>query len=288
MSGPGLPIDDSVFLGDQPACLYDGLVMHQRMKPFLHRFSYRVWALLADIDRLDEISRSSRLFSHNRFNLFSLYDRDHGAGNQTTLRAHIDRLLAEAGKAPPARVVLLCYPRVLGYTFNPIAVYYCLDHESKLCAMIYEVRNTFGDRHTYVAPVAGNESSVAGVRQERDKLFYVSPFLGFGLTYRFRCNAPGEALRFRILEVDQEGPVLAASFSAKRLELTSRTLMSLSLIVPLLGVKVMASIHWEAAKLWLKGARLVKRPKAPPPASLAHPLHYFDPEKPPTSTSHPL
>ena len=259
---------DNVFWSRAPAFLYDGTVMHQRMKPFTHRFSYKVWSLLADIDRLSELKKCSRFFSHNRFNIFAFFDKDFGPDDGSSLRTHIDRLLAEAKLAPPERIFLLCYPRVLGYTFNPIAVYYCFDAFGTLMAMVYEVRNTFGDKHSYVVPVIAQTNNPASLRQERGKLLYVSPFLGFGLTYRFRLSAPADRLLFRILEVDEGGPVLAASFSASQRKLTSRTLFSACLSAPLLGLKVMALIHWEALKLWVKGARLVTRPPAPPPASI--------------------
>lgn len=263
------------------ASLYDGTIMHQRMSPFRHRFTYRVWSLLADIDRLSELSRLSPLFSHNCFNLVSFHDRDHGAGDGSTLRAHVDRLLREAQMQPARKIFLLCYPRVLGYAFNPISVYYCFGDHGALTAMIYEVRNTFCEKHTYVAPIDIGQSPG---RQERRKLFFVSPFLGFGLTYRFRFDAPGERLRLRILEVDDSGPVLAASFHGERLHLTTTNLLRLSWAVPLLGIKVMTSIHWEALKLWIKGAGLVARPQAPPPASLGNPDRFFDPSRPPSQS----
>jgi DUF1365 family protein len=270
----------SVFAAPEAGFLYDGQVMHQRMRPFSHRFAYRVWSALLDIDRLDEALRPVRIMSRNRFNLVSFHDKDHGPSDGTSLRAHVDGLLAEAGVARPARVFLLCYPRVLGYAFNPISVYYAYGAGGALTALIYEVRNTFGEMHTYVAPVAPGEATPAGVRQERDKLFFVSPFLGFGLTYRFRLNDPADKLALRILEVDAEGhPVLAASFTGTRKPLTSAALLAASAAAPLLGMKVMAGIHWEALKLWIKGARLFPRPAPPPPASLANPARFLHPKQ---------
>jgi DUF1365 family protein len=253
---------------DAPAGLYPGQVMHARMKPRTHRFAYEVAALLIDLDRLDEADRISPLFAVGRRAAVSFRPTDHGAGDDD-LRAHVDGLLAKAGLPErAARVLLLCYPRWLGYAFNPLAVYYAYAGDGTLAAVIYEVRNTFGERHTYVARVENGELSEAGLRQERAKLFYVSPFLGQAMRYRFRLRPPGETLAVRILETDAEGPILSASFFGRREGLTSRNLARALLRMPLMTVKVMAAIHWEAARLWLKGIKFHARPAAPVPFSL--------------------
>ena len=253
---------------DAAAGLYPGQVMHARMKPRSHRFAYEVAALLIDLDRLDEAGRASPLFSVGRRGPVSFRPSDHGAGDGN-LRGHVDSLLARAGlQEPAARVLLLCYPRWLGYVFNPLSVYYAYGSDGDLVGVIYEVRNTFGERHTYVARVEDGELSEAGLRQERDKLFYVSPFLGQAMRYRFRLKPPGATVAVRILETDAQGPILAASFFGRREELTSRNLLRALLRMPLMTVKVMAAIHWEAARLWLKGIKFHARPPAPVPFSL--------------------
>jgi hypothetical protein len=268
----------------EAAAIYDGVVMHARLAPFTHRFAYRVWSLMIDLDRIDEACRVSRVLRHNRFGFVSLHDRDHGPRDGTPLRAHVDRLTGAAGLPRPARVSLLCYPRVLGFTFNPLAVYYCRDAAGALTALVYEVRNTFGEMHSYVCPVAPGEGSVAGVRQERDKLLFVSPFLDLDFRYRFRLNDPAARLTLRILEVARDGrPALAASFSARRLPLSARTLARVSATAPLLGLKVLGAIHWEALRLWVKGARLERRPAAPPPASVGSPHRFLDPAPRPST-----
>lgn len=237
------------------ASLYPGQVMHQRLKPFGHRFSYRVFSLLIDLDRLEEAGRQSPLFSVERANLVSFRQRDHGPRDGSSLRQHVDRLLCEAGlRAPAARVLLLCYPRVFGYVFNPLSVYFAYDSADRLQALIYEVRNTFGDLHTYVAPVGCAEIGPEGVRQERAKAFYVSPFIDMNQTYRFRVLPPGDAVRVRILESDPQGPLLSASFAGIRREASTGQFLGLSLKIPFLTLKIIAGIHWEALKLWLKGA----------------------------------
>ncbi|GAA3075062.1 DUF1365 domain-containing protein [Rhizobium viscosum] len=246
--------------------LYAGNVMHQRMKPFGHRFQYRVFSLSIDLDRLEEAGGQSVLFSVNRSNLVSFHEEDHVAGGK--LRSYADRLLADACVGRPAKILLVCYPRIFGYVFNPLSVYYAYDDRDALLALIYEVRNTFGERHSYVCPVEDDEIFESGLRQTCDKLFYVSPFIGIGMRYHFRMLPPGQEIRWRILETDAEGPLLAATFAGRKKPLTGRTLCYLLAAIPLLTVKIMTGIHWEALKLWLKGAIYVRRPPPPPPVSV--------------------
>ena len=162
------------------------------------------------------------------------------------------------------RVLLLCYPRLLGYTFNPLSVYFCYRADGALALMIYEVRNTFGEIHTYVLPVKPGEISDAGVRQSQDKLFYVSPFIEMAMRYHFRVSPPAESVKLRILETDGEGPLLAATFNGRRRALDTAALLRSFFSLPLVTLKIIAAIHWEALRLWLKGARLVPRSELPP------------------------
>lgn len=248
------------------ATLYPGQVFHARLGAVPHRFSYRVFTLLIDLDRLDEADRLSPLFSVGRSNLMSFHPRDHGPRDGSPLRPHVDRLLAAHGLTERAgRVLLLCYPRVAGYVFNPLSVYFAYDRDGALAALIYEVRNTFGEIHSYVEPVQAGQIGPEGVRQKRRKTFYVSPFLDMNHLYNFHVLPPGAAVRLRILQSDAHGPALAAAFSGGRQELCSRTILSLCLKIPLMTLKVTGGIHWEAMKLWLKGAPFhspARRPRA--------------------------
>lgn len=248
--------------------LYPGTVMHARLKPFGHRFTYRVFSLLVDIDRLDALDRMSPLLSVNRGNLAAFHEADHVERPGESLRAFVDRLLGEAGLAEPAaRVLLLAYPRVLGYVFNPISVYFAYDRADRLLALVYAVRNTFGERHTYVAPLAEGELSAAGVRQSRAKRFHVSPFIGMDARYDFRVLPPGRAVRLRINETEGGEPLLAATFAGTGRALDTAGLAACLLRVPLLTWKVIVAIHWQALRLWWKGARFRKSPPPPAPAS---------------------
>ncbi|MTH96683.1 DUF1365 domain-containing protein [Roseibium sp. RKSG952] len=241
------------------ALLYAGKVMHQRMKPKPHRFTYDVFNLLIDIDRLVDAERMSALFSVGRFNLLSFNPKDHGTRDGSDLRLHINALLREEGVAKPDRVLLLCYPRVLGYVFNPISVYYAYDAQDCLTAVVYEVRNTFGGLHSYVAPVRDGQLTEAGLRQDQGKMFYVSPFIDMNQHYHFRLLPPGRSARVRILETDPDGPLLSASFTGNRKALTTRNILTLCLRIPFLTLKVIGAIHWEALKLWRKRLKFHSR-----------------------------
>ncbi|SDS24888.1 DUF1365 domain-containing protein [Bradyrhizobium canariense] len=248
---------------DAAAALYFGDVMHARLKPVRHRFSYRVMSLLIDLDRLDAADRRSRLFGVNRRALYSFHEADHGDRDGSSLRIYAQRCADQHGiDLAGGRVLLLCYPRLLGYTFNPLSVYFCYRDDGMLALMIYEVRNTFGDLHAYVLPVRADEASAAGVRQAQDKLFYVSPFIEMAMRYHFRVSPPGDDIKLRILETDRAGPLLAATFHGHRRDLTAAALLHSFFSLPFVTVKIMAAIHWEALRLWVKGVRLVPRSSA--------------------------
>lgn len=253
---------------DAPAALYVGEVMHARLKPLAHRFVYRVANLLIDLDRLDEADKTTGLFSVDGWNVYSFRPSDHGPRDGSDLRAHVDQLIRAAGLPRPARVLLLCYPRVLGFVFNPISVYFAYAEDGSLSVLIYEVRNTFGESHTYVAPVEPGDQTPAGIRQTRRKLFFVSPFMDMDQRYHFRILPPGDGVRLRILEVDAEGPTLTATFVGSAVPLTSGALLSLFARMPMHTIKVVAGIHWEALKLWWKGAPYFSRGAPPPTYSL--------------------
>ena len=258
-------VHNAVVHGDtaDAAALYFGDVMHARLKPIGHRFSYRVMSLLIDLDRLDAADRQSRLFGVNRAALYSFNEADHGERDGSSLRTYVQNCAAGRGiDLTGGRVLLLCYPRLLGYTFNPLSAYFCYCADARLALVIYEVRNTFGDIHAYVLPVKPSEISDAGVRQQQDKLFYVSPFIEMAMRYHFRVSPPGHTVKLRILETDREGPLLSATFHGRRRPLTTAALLRSFFSLPFVTLKIVAAIHWEALRLWLKGARPVPRPNA--------------------------
>ena len=236
------------------AALYFGEVMHARLRPVGHRFQYRVMSLLIDLDRLNAADCQSLLFGVNRAALYSFNEADHGARNGSPLRVYAQRRAEEHGiDLTGGRVLLLCY-------FNPLSVYFCYCADGRLALLIYEVRNTFGDIHAYVLLVGPGQMSDAGIRQEQNKLFYVSPFVEMAMRYRFRVSQPGESIKLRILETDRDGPLLAATFNGRRRVLNTVQLLRSFFALPLVTLKIITAIHWEALRLWLKGVRLVPRP----------------------------
>ena len=252
-----------------PIRFYRGPVMHQRMRPVTHRFSYSVFSILIDLDDLDRIDHLSPFFSVNRFNLMSVNERDHGPRDGSSLAAHARALFRDAGlDCSNGTIRLLCYPRILGYVFDPLSVYFAYDDRGQLVGLLYEVRNTFGEHHTYVAPLKPGERSEAGIRQESAKRFFVSPFNPVEMAYRFRVHPPDETVGVRILVTEQEQPIMAASFHGDYLPFSTRSLLHLCLTIPFLTLKIIGAIHIEALKLWVKGLRLRARPAPPAPSSV--------------------
>ncbi len=254
------------------ARLYFGSVMHARLKPFTHRFRYRVFSLLVDVDRIGEIARQSRLFSYNRWNILSFYDRDHGARDGAPLRAWAEERLTEASIALDGGTIrLLCFPRLLGYVFNPISLYYCHGPDGALRAVIHQVNNTFGDTHSYVIPVRTEPREV--IRQKAGKNLHVSPFMDMDHTYWFALRPPADRLRVAIRQENKDGVMLLATLVGTERPFSDSTLMQALVRFPLMSWKVMAAIHWEALHLVRKGARYHKRPPAPEkPATIGEDL----------------
>ena len=253
------------------ASLYFGKVMHARLKPKVHRFNYNIFSLVIDLDRLEEANKTSRLFSVNKPGLISFQEKDHGKRNGSSLRKHINEVLVGGGIQQPSKIMLWCNPRVFGYTFNPLSIYFCYDQEDKVIALVYQVNNTFGQSHSYVAKVTDDETDVSSIKNSTQKSFYVSPFLDMDLRYDFRIQPPSDALRIRILEHDEKGPILSATFSGYKRVLNSKNLVLGVLKTLGLTWKITAGIHYEAVKLWFKGNKLRPRP-APPekPSYMKH------------------
>lgn len=242
--------------------LYPGHVIHHRLRPRDHRLGYRIWSMLIDLDELDELDRRLRFFSADRFNLVSFRRADRGDGTGD-LRGRIEAEMRAAGLTPDGGPIrLFTMPRVLGRAFNPLSVFFCHRRSGEVAAILWEVDNTFGERHGYLIPV--EPGPVGEIRQSCDKGFYVSPFMDMALAYRFRVSPPGETFTLSIHVDDAEGPLFTARHLARRVEATDRALLRLVLASPFQALRVVAGIHWEALKLWLGGLGL--RPRPAPPA----------------------
>lgn len=251
------------------AALYLGRVMHLRRFPQRYRFDYRVFSLLLDVDTVAGVAERLRLFSYRRFNLTSFDPVDHGPRDGSSLRAWALRLLGEHDvDLEGGRILLLCFPRVLGFGFNPLSVWYCHHRDGSLRAVIHEVRNTFGEKHHYLQ-VAANGGPLAPDAQPRaTKSFHVSPFIGMDAEYRFTAPPPGARLRL-VIDAHARGPsgdterMLVAALSAERVPLSDGALLRACLAMPLMTLKVVVAIHWEALRLWLGGARYFPKPTPP-------------------------
>jgi uncharacterized protein len=244
----------------RPASLYVGHTTHSRLKPRPHRFTYAIFQLLIDVDRIDEAVSGLACLNKGRFGVFSFAERDHGARDGSPLRAWVMDKLAEAGVPASAHTVrLLCFPRVLGFVFNPISIFFVHAADERLEAVIYEVNNTFGQTHAYVVPATG----AAKERQAADKRLYVSPFYRVEGGYRFKLTSPDETFRLVIAkQVDGEVD-FTANLIAERRPLTDAALLGLFFGMPLMTLGVVAAIHWEALRLWIKGATFGTRPPGP-------------------------
>ncbi|MEK6806266.1 MAG: DUF1365 domain-containing protein [Pseudomonadota bacterium] len=241
--------------------LYPAKVMHRRLIAPLYRFVYSVFYVLVDVDRLGELHKRFRFFSHNGFNLIALRDRDHGHGRG--LRAWAETVLAGANiTLAGGRIRLLAMPRVLGMGFNPISLWFCEHKDGSLRALIAEVRNTFGETHSYLLASGGD---VLAYNQpiEKEKCFHVSPLMDLVGRYRFTIAEPGERLRAAIHETREGVPMLDATLAGERRELSDAAIVGQVLRMPWLMLKVMAGIHWEALKIWLRGAKFYPKPASP-------------------------
>lgn len=249
---------------DAAGFLYPTTVMHRRLVAPLYRFVYRVFYLLVDIDRVDELTRNLRYLSRNRFNLLSLHDRDHGdASGQRSWRSWAEDLLRSEGiDIAGGRIRLLAFPRVLGFGFNPISLWYCEHRDGDLRAILVEVHNTFGERHSYLL-ASGDAADPYQKVYEKDKVFHVSPLFDLVGRYRFTVSEPGARVRLAIHETRNTVPILDATLAGQQQALTDAAIVKQVLAMPLMTLKVVLAIHWQALKIWLRGARFHKKPDPP-------------------------
>ena len=245
--------------------IFTGKLMHRRYQPARHELSYQVADVLLDVDQLDELNRSSWLFGYNRRRLFGVNDHNHGAGDGTAIATHVRALMQSLElEEPITRIFMLCYPAVLGKVFNPLTVYFGLAAGGRWLAVVYEVSNTFGQRHSYVLPV------VDGGAHRAEKCFYVSPFNSVEGEYHFSVERQAEHLRLNIALFEQGRLKMVARFDGHEKSFSDTTLLQGLIRLALQPLKVMAAIHWEAIKLYLKGLRPKARPAHAPFAATQH------------------
>jgi len=258
--------------------IYHGTVRHFRLRPVRHRLAYRVYSFLMDVDRLDEYAASLRFFSRNGFNLFSFGDSDHGPGTGVPVGPWLRDQLNRAGLSADGPIKALFYPRLFGYAFNPLTVYYCFNSHGAITAIVYAVRNTFGGRHVYLVPVGQRQAIGPDFAHETEKQFHVSPFIDMGMRYDFAINRPGARLSLAIRVGDDDGPLLNTSFGGTHTPLTAQALRHCFFHYPLMSFKIIGAIHWEAVKLLVKGLRLRSGDPDPEnPVTVVKPANFAEP-----------
>ena len=239
------------------SCIYSGFVTHERFKPKKHFFSYKTFSLLIDLNEVKDIEKNIKFFSYNKFNILSFYNIDHGKRDGSSLEKWVKKILKKSKiNFNIGKIKLLCYPRFFGYVFNPLSIFFCYDKNLKLRAVLYEVKNTFNEQHTYIFRCSKQSNLIL---HRCNKKFYVSPFIEMKTFYNFRLLKPGKKLNILIKQNDEKGLLLIARQTGKRVDLTSKNLFFEFLKHPLMSMKVISAIHFEAFRLWIKGIKHVKK-----------------------------
>ena len=236
--------------------IYIGKVIHKRFKPKEHYFKYNVFSLLIDLNELEEINKYIKFFSYNKFNIISFYDKDHGDRDGSSIKLWVKKNLRNIGIiTEDVRIKLLCYPRIFGYVFNPLSTYFIYNKHSELISIFYEVKNTFGEQHTYIFKAQDEKI----VQNKCKKKFYVSPFIEMDCEYHFKTLNPREQLSVVINQNDKDGKLLFASQDGISKDFNNKNLILSYLTHPLMTFKIIGAIHYEAFKLWAKRIKLIAK-----------------------------
>ena len=236
--------------------IYNGTVIHKRFKPKIHFFKYKVFSLLLDLSDLNRLDKDISFFSYNTFNLISFFDKDHGERDGSSLFEWVKKNLLENNiNSENIKIKLLCYPRIFGYVFNPLSVFFVYDNQENLISILYEVKNTFGEQHTYLFKVENNNL----LQHNCSKKFHVSPFIEMNCNYFFKILKPAEKISVIIDQYQLDDKILFASQEGRRVDFNSKELLKSYIKHPLMTFKIISAIHFEAFKLWAKGIRFVKK-----------------------------
>ena len=239
------------------SCIYNGLVTHTRFKPIKHFLKYKTFSILLDLDEVEQLDKENLIFSYNKFNIFSFYNKDHGDRDGKSLKKWVfEKLHRYNINSKINKIKLLCYPRVFGYVFNPLSIFYCYENDIPR-AIFYEVKNTFNEQHTYIFKIKENGK----IEQTCKKKFYVSPFMDMETYYNFKLLNPDEKLFVSIKQYDDKGTLLAAVQTGIRKKFNFKQLLINFFIYPLMTLKIITGIHFEAFLLWKKGAKYRSKDK---------------------------
>ena len=236
--------------------IYIGKVVHKRFKPKEHFFKYNVFSLLIDLDELEIINNEIRIFSYNKFNLISFFDKDHGPRDGSPVKEWVLKNLETINIFNKnVKIKLLCFPRIFGYVFNPLSIFYIYDNELKLISILYEVKNTFGEQHVYIFKTTNEKV----IQNNCKKKFHVSPFIEMDCEYFFKILKPDNRLSVVIDQFDKEGKIFFASQDGEAIEFNAKNLINSFFSHPLMSFKIILAIHFEAFRLWIKGVKLIKK-----------------------------
>ena len=239
------------------SCIYNGGVTHTRFKPIKHHLKYKTFSLFLDLEEIEKLDKENIIFSFNKINIFSFYNKDHGERDGKSLKEWVLKNLKKFNiHQNITQIKLLCYPRIFGYVFNPLSIFYCSEGNN-LKVIFYEVKNVFNEQHTYVFKIKNNEN----IEQKCKKKFYVSPFMDMETYYNFKLINPKEKLSVFIKQTDEKETILTATQTGDKKEFSFNQLMLNFFKYPLMTIKIMTSIHYEAFLLWKKGAIYRKRNK---------------------------
>ncbi len=249
----------------QASCIYEGHVRHRRFNPVQNQFRYRVFLMYLDLAELPTVFQGRWLWSADTVNLAYFRRRDHLGDPHVSLDRAVRDLVAEkTGARPAGPICLLTHLRYFGYCFNPVSFYYCYDSSgAEVEAIVAEVHNTpWGDEHCYILPEAANKSTTPGFKRfEHPKAMHVSPFMPMEIWYDWRFKDPGESLTVHFMNYLEGARVFDATLTLKRQEITPHTLARLLLAYSPMTLKVITMIHWQALRLWLKGATFYVHPQ---------------------------
>ena len=239
------------------SAIYNGQVIHKRFKPKVHYFKYKVFSLLIDLSELDILDKKINFFSINKFNLVSFHEKDHGERDGSSLNKWVHQNLEKNNiQTKDIKIKILCYPRIFGFVFNPLSVFYVYNLKDQLISILYEVKNTFGEQHTYIFKVTKDSNLI---QNNCSKKFHVSPFIEMDCTYFFRLLKPGNKISVIIDQYDNEDKILYASQDGRRSDLNTKNLIISYLKHPIMTFKIILAIHFEAFKLWAKGIKFIKK-----------------------------
>ena len=237
--------------------IYNGQVIHKRFKPKVHSFRYDVFSLLIDLSELETLDKQVNFFSYNKFNWISFYDKDHGDRDGSSLINWVQKNLRKNNiSTENIKIKILCYPRIFGFVFNPLSVFYVYNSNENLISILYEVKNTFGEQHTYIFRI---EKDANLIQNNCSKKFHVSPFIQMNCNYFFRLLKPGNKISIIIDQYENEDKILYASQDGIRTDFNTKYLVKSFLNHPLMTFKIIIAIHYEAFKLWSKGIKFIKK-----------------------------